>query len=222
MNEIIQLSPLFKGLSAEQIDKLFANLTFSRKKFEKGLYIVSRGDNCDNLMIILSGSVRGEMTDFSGKVLKIEDMRPPQALAPAFLFGENNEFPVDVTANEACEILIIPRRSVLELMQLEKIFLVNFLNFMSNRAKFLSDRIWLLSFKTLREKISQYLLEHAKDGNKFQLSESQQNLAEYFGVARPSFARALGEMQEEGLIKVDRRNIEIIDKQKLIDIIKAQ
>jgi len=108
------------------------------------------------------------------------------------------------------------------LMQLNQQFLVNFLNFMSNRAKFLSDRIWLLSFKTLREKISQYLLEQAKGKDVFELTESQQNLAEYFGVARPSFARALGEMQEEGLIKVERRRIEIINRQRLIEIIREE
>lgn len=222
MNEIINKSPLFRGLQPQQIGELIEKVAFNRKSYEKGQHIVWRGDSCDNLMIVLKGSVRGEMTDFSGKVLKIEDMRPPQALAPAFLFGENNDFPVDVSANEDCEILILPRSSVLNLMQLNQQFLVNFLNFMSNRAKFLSDRIWLLSFKTLREKISQYILEHAKDRVEIQLVESQQELAEYFGVARPSFARALGEMQDEGLIKVERRKIQILDKQKLIAIIQEQ
>jgi len=222
MNEIIKQSPLFKELLPQQIGDLLDNVEFNRRKYEKGQNIVWRGERCDNLMIVLRGCVRGEMTDYSGKTLKIEDMRPPQALAPAFLFGVNNDFPVDVTANEDCEILILPRNSVLKLMQLNQQFLVNFLNFMSNRAKFLSDRIWLLSFKTLREKISQYILEQAKGKDVLELTESQQNLAEYFGVARPSFARALGEMQEEGLIKVERRRIEIINRQRLIEIIREE
>jgi CRP-like cAMP-binding protein len=89
---------------------------------------------------------------------------------------------------------------------------------MSNRAKFLSDRIWLLSFKTLREKISQYLLEQSKGGEVVKLSGSQQELADYFGVARPSFARALGEMQAEGLIMVDRRTVRLLKRELLVYI----
>jgi CRP-like cAMP-binding protein len=218
MYEVLKQSPLFKGITIDEVGVLINAESHVLREYDKGQTIVWRGDRCDNLMIVLSGCVRGEMSDYSGKVLKIEDMRPPQALAPAFLFGENNDFPVNVVAAEFSSILILPRTSVLAIMQKNRIFLTNFLNFMSNRAKFLSDRIWLLSFKTLREKISQYLLEQSKGGEVVKLSGSQQELADYFGVARPSFARALGEMQAEGLIMVDRRTVRLLKRELLVYI----
>lgn len=218
MYEVLKQSPLFRGITIDEIEVLINTESHVLREYGKGQTIVWRGDRCDNLMIILTGCVRGEMSDYSGKVLKIEDMRPPQALAPAFLFGENNDFPVNVVATEFSSILILPRTSVLAIMQKSRIFLTNFLNFMSNRAKFLSDRIWLLSFKTLREKISQYLLEQSKGEDVVELSGSQQELADYFGVARPSFARTLGEMQAEGLILVDRRTVRLLKRDSLIYI----
>ena len=49
---------------------------------------------------------------------------------------------------------------------------------------------------------------------------SQKELAEFFGVTRPSLARALGEMEKEGIIDVKRREIQINNKKKLIEIIE--
>jgi CRP/FNR family transcriptional regulator, dissimilatory nitrate respiration regulator len=47
----------------------------------------------------------------------------------------------------------------------------------------------------------------------------QNELADYFGVVRPSVARALGEMEEEGLIIADRKKIKINDRKGLSDLI---
>lgn len=65
-------------------------------------------------MILLKGSVRGEMIDYSGRLIKVEDIIAPRAIAPLFLFGADNRYPVEVTANEATEVFEIPKESVLK------------------------------------------------------------------------------------------------------------
>jgi CRP-like cAMP-binding protein len=45
----------------------------------------------------------------------------------------------------------------------------------------------------------------------------QSDLAEFFGVARPSVARALGEMEDDGLIEAGGKIIRILDKKRLSD-----
>jgi DNA-binding transcriptional regulator YhcF (GntR family) len=47
------------------------------------------------------------------------------------------------------------------------------------------------------------------------LSQSQTELADFFGVARPSLARTFKEMEEEGILQVERREITIMNKEKL-------
>jgi CRP-like cAMP-binding protein len=37
-------------------------------------------------------------------------------------------------------------------------------------------------------------------------------------VARPSVARAIGDMEEEGLIEAKGKNIRIIDRQRLVEL----
>ena len=214
-------SPLFKGIAPNEIEQLISNVPYQIKKYNEETYVASRTDECKSLMIVVKGSVRGEMLDYSGKLLKVEDIYAPRPIAPAFLYGKNNRFPVDVIANSEVSILILPKGSVLRLFQKSDIFLNNYLNAISNRAQFLSQRIWFLSFKTIKGKLAQYILNLLKDNmNGITLPLSQKELAEFFGVARPSLARALGDMEKDGIIDVKRREVTIIDKNRLVEIIE--
>jgi CRP-like cAMP-binding protein len=101
-------------------------------------------------------------------------------------------------------------------LQHSQVVLKNYLNAISSRTQFLSNKIRFLSFKTIREKLANYILNNIKkDSSVFILNQSQTELAEFFGVTRPSLARALAEMGKEGILRTERREITILDKEKL-------
>jgi CRP-like cAMP-binding protein len=75
----------------------------------------------------------------------------------------------------------------------------------------LSDKLYFLSFKTIRQKIANYLLKLPAKEGVVTLDRSQNSLAEYFGVTRPSLSRELANMQEEGLIEMERKTIRILN-----------
>jgi len=212
---------IFKGMDGLSIEKLFGGKTFRLKKYEKGEYIAHSHDECDRLMIVIRGSVRGEMTDFSGKTIKIEDIGVPRPLAVGFIFGNHNRFPVDIIANEFSEMLIIPKETLIIMMQQNNRVLKNYLDAISSRTQFLSNRIRFLSFKTIREKIAHYILSQTAEGrDTIMLPQSQTNLADFFGVTRPSLARALHELEREGIIHVERRVITLLNKKKLNNLLQ--
>jgi CRP-like cAMP-binding protein len=207
---------IFKGLEAEAIAELLHNKPFRIKKFNRDEYIAYSHDVCHDLLFVVSGSVRGEMTDFTGKKLKIEDIVAPRPLAVAFVFGKENRFPVDIIASETASILYIPRDILIYLLQQNQIILNNYLNAISSRTQFLSDKIRFLSFKTIQEKIANYILDSlTKDSNKVVLNQSQTELADFFGVTRPSLARAMSVLAKEGILHVERREITILNREKL-------
>lgn len=214
-------NPLFKGSSIEELTLDFEGLSYHAKSFKKGDILALQGDLCDRLIIILRGSVRGEMIDDSGRLIKIEDIAAPRALAPLFLFGTESRFPVEVTANEEVEVIIIPKESVLRLFQRNRRFLENYLNTSANYAKTLSDKLFFLSFRSIKQKMASYLLRlpSTKDGE-IVMDRSQQELADYFGVSRPSLARELAHMQDEGLLTVDRKQMTILQREKLQKLIR--
>lgn len=222
MHKTIARSPIFKGLAEAEVTTLLSETPHSIRSHSKGQTIARRAEEVRNLCIVVEGSVKGEMVDFSGKILKIEEMHAPMPIAHAFLFGENNKYPVDVIALEDCKILYIPKTEFLGLMQKNSLVLTNYLNSISNRAQFLSHKLWFLSFKTIKEKLAHYLLNLSKSEVRTTLilPKSHQELAEFFGVTRPALARVLAEMQEEGIIHLNRREITILNRSKLLEMIR--
>ena len=207
---------LFHGMGVKELMILFENKPYRLKEFERDSYVAHSQDVCHDLFIVVKGSVRGEMTDFSDKKLKIEDIAAPRPLAAAFVFGRENHFPVDIIANEPATVMIIPRDVLIFLLQNSEVILKNYLNTISSRAQFLSGKIRFLSFKTIREKMANYILMHSSnDDHTFTLDQSQTELADFFGVTRPSLARTLARMEYDGIIHTKRREITILNREKL-------
>jgi CRP-like cAMP-binding protein len=217
MYENLEQCILFKKLNNNQITELLFSIPTKERKFKKEQIVVDSEDEVRQLMIVVEGSVRGEMIDFSGKTIKIEDIDSPRMLAPAFLFGQNNRYPVDIVANKDSTILSIPKNSFLNLLQNNQQVLHNFLNSISNRSQFLSNKIKFLSFQTIKGKIAHYLLQQMKKRNstEFDVPNSHQELAEMFGVTRPSLSRAFREMHADGVISAEGKRIKILDKHEI-------
>ncbi len=217
--QLLTLCPVFRGISETEAEKLLKQIHFQVKKFAKDEIVVVAGERVTNLNIVISGSVRGEMIDYSGKTIKIEDVEAPKPLAAAFLFGQENKFPVTVTANEKCSILVIPVSEFLKLLQMNSQLLRNYLNSIS-RAQFLSQKLQFLSFKTIKGKVAYFLLQQAGDRfHSVELKNTQQQLANLFGVTRPSLARVFGEMQKDGLISISAKTVTFLNKKALNELI---
>ena len=199
-------NPLFRGITPEKLSANLEEISFHTRSYKKGEILARQGDVCNRLMILI----------------KVEDIAAPRALAPLFLFGEENRFPVEVTANELTEVIEIPKSSVLELFRKNEQFLENYMNLSANYARTLSDKLFFMSFKTIRQKIASYLLRLHKQQQQLQITfdRSQQELSDYFGVSRPSLARELSHMQDDGLITADRKQITILQKEQLIRLIQ--
>jgi len=220
MLEKLLSNPLFHNISIADLHRDFDGLSYRIKIFDKGETLAQQGDVCNRLVILTKGSVRGEMIDYSGRLIKIEDIAAPRAIAPLFLFGTANRYPVEVTANETTETIIIPRESILKLFRRNETFLENYMNISANYARTLSDKLFFLSFKTIRQKLASYLLRLSEQSSSFLMDRSQQELADYFGISRPSLARELGHMQNDGLILTDRKRITLLNKEALKLLIK--
>lgn len=209
-------APLFKKLSFEEIEKLLSAVPHRIRRFKAGSLIAQSEEIVDSLMIVITGIAKGEMVDYAGRIIKIEDIPAPGTLASAFMFGNRNRFPVNVIALSTVELLIIEKSEFLNLLMKSDKILINFLDMISNRSQFLSEKIKFLNFRTIKEKLAQYILQRAgEDKTEIILDMTQNDLADFFGVARPSVARALGDMEEEGLIEAKAKSVKILDKKQL-------
>ncbi|MDP4222594.1 MAG: Crp/Fnr family transcriptional regulator [Bacteroidota bacterium] len=218
---LLPVSPLFRNIPPEEIGQILSSLPHKIRKYKAGTLIAQSGEEVRSMLIVTTGTAKGEMIDFAGRMIKIEDIPAPGALAAAFMFGNNSRFPVNVIAVTDTELLVIEKSDFLKLLKRNEKILVNYLDMISNRSQFLSGKIKFLSFKTIRQKLAQYILESAgNDKTETRLGMTQNELADYFGVARPSIGRAISELENEGLILTKGRNIKILNKEKLSDLTK--
>lgn len=189
-----------------------ADLKYSYKTYRKNEIIFRQGNLCDALYILVSGSVKTEMITETGNLMGIEIIKAPRPLAPAFLFSDNNRFPVEVTTLEESEILQIPKEEVIRLMGIQPNFMRQFLVHNANRTQFLTNRLQMLSIKTIKGKIAHFLLEQYNEyGKTFLINRNQTELAEFFGVARPSLARSLSEMVQDEIIFINKKEYTILN-----------
>ena len=216
----LSLCPICGKLSEEEQTALFSSLDYSTRSFEKGDWVARQGDALSSLYLLSKGRAnvcprlirfKTEMITESGTILEVETLSAPTPLASAFLFAENNRFPVDVIALEECEIILIPKNAVMRLLATNEHFLQSYMAFNANRTQFLSERLQLLSIKTIKGKLAYYILKRIQ-GDHYKQDRNQTELSEYFGVARPSLARSFSEMIEEGAIS---REGKIVDMNKL-------
>ena len=212
------LCPICRNIPVNERKTFLETLDFKTKFFKKGECIARQGDTVSALYILSKGSVKAEMVSEAGTVLNIETIHAPHPLAPAFLFAENNRFPVDVVALEQCEIILVPKDAIMKQLAHNETFLQGFMSFNSNRAHFLSERLKFLSTKTIKGKLAQFILARTTNMD-FSLNMSQTDLAEYFGVTRPSLSRSLSEMVGEGMISLKGKNGKILHLERLKELI---
>ncbi len=209
--------PLFRGMSKEEHDAFLERNNNEIVKFEKGETVVRQGDTIRSLYLLVEGVVRTQMITREGNILEIDLLEAVMPLASAFIYASNHKFPVDVICMEPCTFLKISKSAWLEEMVHNEKLLMNFLTLNSNMTVFLSQKIQMISLKSLRHKLSVFLLEKTTpEKNYFILKRSRTQLAEYFGVQRPSLARTIKELEDEKVITTSGRVVTILERNKLL------
>ncbi len=212
---------LFAGIDARELEAMLAEFRIAATKFKKGEILALQDEPCNRLIILLSGAVRGEMSDSSGRVVKVDDIEAPNPLAILFLFGPANRFPVQATAATDGEAVVIPKQTVLKMLSRNERLLENYLNISAGFAARLSGKLHFMSFRTIRQKLAMYLLDLSKKAASgvVRLDRTHVSLAEYFGVSRQALEREMKAMEAEGLIGVDGKEILLADKQRLMRLV---
>ena len=115
------------SLNIDEKDDFLLDFNCNIKAYPKNKLIIRQGDVCDALYMLMQGSVKTEMITENGSLLGIEIIKAPRPLAPAFLFSDNNHFPVDITTLEEVEIIRIPKEEIMRIMLTNPDFMKEFL-----------------------------------------------------------------------------------------------
>ena len=196
-------APVIRGLSERFLENFIGRTPNALREFGIGDFIALQGTACQSLYLLYSGRVRTNMVNEEGKQVTIEEIEAPRLLAPAFIFATDNRFPVNITTLTNCEVLVLNRTDFVDLMHREKRVMQNFLRIISDRSIFLSRKLNAFALQDLKTRLLAYLREHENP-------RSRQEIADILGVARPSLARVLSELADEGYLRIEKRKITVV------------
>lgn len=212
---------LFNGLSDIEILHILNNTPHSSLSYKKGQVIAVEGETCSSIGIIVQGSIDIKRIFASGKSVTITTMNPGDIFGEVLVFTETKKYPLTIIAAKDTDILYISRESILRLSHANINFMNNIMSLLANKVLMFNDKIKYLSLQTIRQKISAFLLDLSKAQSNLSLTLpfNRKEMAELFGIPRPSLSREMKNMKEEGLIDFHKNNIIILNLNALEDIL---
>lgn len=199
----------FKFFTSENLSKYINEKNSLIRTFSEEEYAYFQEDEIDEVSFITKGQFKGEKILENGKIVEIERFGKGTLVAPAFIYAEYNILPVDLLALEESEIISIDREIFFKLLMSNPSAMRNFLKISSQKSQVISNRFTEIN-QTIGEKIDSYIRENAKDGQiRFDLSIKE--LAEQFGVERPSLSRVLSKYVKDGkLLRLEKNSYKIL------------
>ena len=205
--------PLFRDLPLNIKESLLDKLDFVIYAADKKEIVVTQGTPCNKLYVLLEGKLRTDIIDGLGNEVMIEYIIAPRTFATPHLFNSNNTLPATFTALEDSVVLMATKDSTFKVISQ---VLHNFLCIAGNCNICTVSRLKPLSRKTVRERFIVYLFEHKKkDSLTVEIMHTQSQLAEYLNVSRPALSKEINKIIKEGLITMEGKKIEILNKMAL-------
>lgn len=213
--ENLRAVPYFASLDAATLDELAAVATWH--EYAPGAIIFLEGDTNTGLFNIHSGWV---------KVIKLARDGREQVLryfGPGEVFSEIGIFlarpnPATAMALEHAEIWQLHRAVLQPLLTAHPDVLLQIMTNMADRIAYLADLVADLSLHTVEVRLARLLLDAAPDGMLVRQSWlTQSELAARLGTVPDVLSRALRVLADAGLIRVERKQITIVDRAGLAE-----
>ncbi len=217
MYETLASSPFFNGLTAKEIQAILQTVNYKIVEYPaKEIYTLA-GMPCKYADFILKGELISRMTGLSGKQVQIDRLKACILIAPAFIFAKNNAMPVSVETVQHTTIMRMMPSELKHLIDSNERIRMNFIQLLSSINVFLTQKLRMLSLLTVREKVAYFLMKVAKEqqSRTIKLSNTRQEIADTFGIQKFSLLRCLSEFEDNGAIKIDGKQITILNSDKM-------
>lgn len=208
---------LFKGVSYDDIEKIFSYVKYSEISYNKGQILFQEGDICENIGIIEEGLIQLERIYSSGKSIVLAKLSEGDVFGEALVISSKSLYPATIIAKSDCKIVFINRKEILKLCSKNEKILENFITLLSDKVIMLNKKVKSTSLKSVKHKVIDYILEkrNISTSNIIKLNESKEDIATYLGIPRPSLSRELIKLRDGQLIDFDRSTITILNNEGL-------
>ena len=203
---VIRSSPLFSGISGEELAAMLSCLQAETKEFPKDAFVLRAGDTAESIGLVLSGSVLVLQEDVWGNRNILSKAGPGQTFAAAFACSPSARLNASVLAETPVTAMFLNVKRLLNVCPSACVhhnrIIRNLLGELAEKNLRFSEKLAHMGQRTTRSKLMSYLSAEAQRFGKteFDIPFSRQQLADYLGVERSGLSLELGKMRDEGLL----------------------
>ena len=207
---------LFDGVNDYDKARMVSCFNIQRQKYEPGETICDFDLSSDKLGIVMAGAVSIVRIDESGNRIVLEDLVENDVFGEMFAFSGYTSYGVFAVCEKKCEIAFIVYEHISKrcsnACKCHTTVVDNMFRVVTRKTMRLSERIEVLSNKSIREKLMCLFSMYSRRSGKraFELPFSLSYLAEYICADRSAMMRELRRMSDDGLIKNEKRRIEML------------
>jgi CRP/FNR family transcriptional regulator, polysaccharide utilization system transcription regulator len=216
----LSLSPLFKHLTREEVEKVNEEKTVN--SYKKGIYIYHQGNRINGIYIVIKGILKIFKTGIDGKEQIILFAKPYDLIG--FRSVLSGEYACTTAKTlEDCVLAYIPQETLFHLVKNNGNFSLELLQLVCRELGEANEYITDIAQKTVRERLAEILV-HLKDSfdtnseKELQIALTREELANIVGTATESVIRLLSEFKADKLIEINGRKIKILNYNTLYKI----
>jgi CRP/FNR family transcriptional regulator, cyclic AMP receptor protein len=205
---LIELQP-FSKLSTDDLKRIASSSIL--RSYPAGEFILHEGDESQAAYFLLSGKVEVIRSALSGREQVLALLVPGQGFNTAPFFLEENQNPASVRCLERSEILVLPGSQFVALLAEIPAFNRMVMKDYSQRLKLLANKVEDLGLHSVRARLVRFLLAQA-DQERTGIRWTQDEIARHVGTVRDVVGRSLRNLEAEGLIRMQRQVIRLLDR----------
>lgn len=212
--ELENYLPVWNRLTLPQQERILRTLI--QRNIKKGTVLHQGGGDCTGLLLIQSGQLRAYILSDEDREITIYRLFDLDiCLFSASCMMRSIQFDITIEAEKDTELWIIPAdvyRAVME----ESAPLANYTNEIM-AARF-SEVMWLVEqilWKSMDKRVAAFLLEESAIEGSDRIPITHEVIANHLGTHREVVTRMFRYFQSEGMVRLSRGVVEIIDSKKL-------
>lgn len=214
--------PLFQDTAPAALERVAGGCQLRR--LARGDDVFSMGQPCDEMHVTVTGLVKLFGLSPAGHEKVIELCGPGQSFAEALMFMGRPYF-INAQALADSLVLSVGKQAVVSEIEHDARFAMHMLAGISRRLHGLVQDVQAYALNSGMQRVIGYLLQGAGTGEESEeivhgpmlvaLPASKATIASRLSITPEYFSRVLHELEANGLIEIDKRDIRILDPERL-------
>ena len=225
IKNLLKKSCLFGSLPEKDLDQI-EKIAY-RKKYLKNDSIFKEGEEARGFYIVISGRVKVYKISADGREQVLHFISEGESFGDAAVF-HGKTYPAYAQALSHAELIFIEKNGFINLIRKHPDISLKIMASLSAMLRDFSRLVEDLSLKEVSSRLAGYLVEQSEkkgketlEGKRLMLDLNKAELASRLGTIPETLSRSFGKLKEQGIIKMDRNHIVIVDEQTLARIAKG-